>query len=249
LRTNTHAVVPDSFYEPDIFQTEHHGFRFTASMSPFLTKHRFAEISLEGIQGACLDLDDTLYAYEPCNKAGFLAVLERVEQEQIVEPLALEQAWKEARSSTHRQLSGQAASHSRLLYLHSALELLFGRSEPALALELESCFWNAYLQAMEWNPEAEAFLQRLKSAGISACIVTDLTSHIQFRKWAHLELHRYCDFMVTSEEAGLEKPNPMIFQKALSKLQLAPEQVIMVGDNHEKDILGATQLGMRAYLI
>lgn len=218
-------------------------------MSLSLTKHRFSEISLEGIQGACLDLDDTLYAYEPCNKAGFRAVLNRVEQQRIVEPAALEQAWKEARSRTHQQLSGQAASHSRLLYLHTALELLFGRSEPALALELESCFWDAYLNVMEWNPEAEAFLQALKSASIRTCIVTDLTSHIQFRKWTHLDLQRYCDFMVTSEEAGLEKPNPIIFQKALSKLQLAPEQVIMVGDNHEKDILGAVQLGMRAYLI
>ena len=218
-------------------------------MSLSLTKHRFNEISLEGIQGACLDLDDTLYAYEPCNKAGFRAVLNRVEQQQIVAPSALEQAWKEARNRTHQQLKGQAASHSRLLYLHTALELLLGRSEPGLALELETCFWDAYLNAMEWNPDAEAFLQGLRSAGIRTCIVTDLTSHIQFRKWAHLDLRRYCDFMVTSEEAGLEKPNPIIFQKALSKLQLAPEQVIMVGDNHEKDILGALQLGMRAYLI
>jgi HAD superfamily hydrolase (TIGR01549 family) len=219
------------------------------SMSSGMNKHTFSSINLEGIEGACLDLDDTLYAYEPCNKAGYRAVLDRVEQTQLIGVMALEEAWKEARSNTHRQLSGQAASHSRLLYLHTALELLFGRSEPALALELESCFWDAYLQAMTWNPEAETFLQRLKATGIRTCIVTDLTSHIQFRKWAHLGLQRYCDFMVTSEEAGLEKPNPVIFQKALGKLQLAPEQVIMVGDNHEKDILGAIQLGMRAYLI
>ncbi len=218
-------------------------------MSHILTKNSFAAINLDGVLGACLDLDDTLYAYEPCNRQGYEAVLRRVQDRQLVGAEELEAAWKEARNKTHVQLKGQAASHSRLLYLHSALELIFGKSRPSLALELEDCFWEAYLDAMEWNPEAEQFLQRLNAADIRTCIVTDLTTHIQFRKWARLGLERYFDFMVTSEEAGLEKPHPVIFRLALDKLQLPPEQVIMVGDNHEKDILGAAQSGIRAYLI
>jgi putative hydrolase of the HAD superfamily len=55
--------------------------------------------------------------------------------------------------------------------------------------------------------------------------------------------------MLSSEEAGIEKPSPVIFGKALSKLNLKAEEVIMIGDNEEKDILGAEAMGIKSYLI
>jgi putative hydrolase of the HAD superfamily len=76
------------------------------------------------------------------------------------------------------------------------------------------------------------------------CLVTDLTAHIQYRKIHKLKLNQYCQSIVTSEEAGKEKPNPLMFKLALQKLNLKSSEVCMIGDNFKKDIFGANSLNI-----
>ena len=78
------------------------------------------------------------------------------------------------------------------------------------------------------------------------CLVTDLTAHIQHRKIKKLKLEDYVSFAVTSEEAGKEKPHPYMFMMALEKLNLKAEEVCMVGDSFKKDIIGASNLGIKS---
>ncbi len=52
------------------------------------------------------------------------------------------------------------------------------------------------------------------------------------------------DVIVCSDEVGARKPDPRIFEWALEKLALEPEQVMYVGDSLEKDVQGAANLGM-----
>ena len=51
--------------------------------------------------------------------------------------------------------------------------------------------------------------------------------------------------MTTSEEAGVKKPNPIIFQTALKKAEANPQESLMIGDTFEADILGAEAVGMK----
>ncbi len=57
------------------------------------------------------------------------------------------------------------------------------------------------------------------------------------------------DTVVTSESAQAYKPDPRIFEQALAKLSLTPEQVAHVGDSPEEDIAPAKALGMTAVWI
>jgi putative hydrolase of the HAD superfamily len=45
---------------------------------------------------------------------------------------------------------------------------------------------------------------------------------------------------------GVKKPDPKIFNKALSDASSKPENGLMVGDNFEADICGAQKVGMQA---
>ena len=45
--------------------------------------------------------------------------------------------------------------------------------------------------------------------------------------------------IIVSEEVGVSKPNPKIFNILLEKTNLKSDEVIMIGDNLEKDIKGA----------
>ena len=54
------------------------------------------------------------------------------------------------------------------------------------------------------------------------------------------------DPMLTSEQIGVGKPNPRAFESALGRLRLPPNEVTYIGDSYERDIAGATAVGMRA---
>ena len=57
------------------------------------------------------------------------------------------------------------------------------------------------------------------------------------------------DAMVGSRAHGRIKPDPSIFEAALTALGTAAEGTAMVGDSYEDDIAGARALGMRAILL
>ncbi|EKN70561.1 hypothetical protein BABA_05126 [Neobacillus bataviensis LMG 21833] len=63
------------------------------------------------------------------------------------------------------------------------------------------------------------------------------------------ELVPYFDQIVISGAFGRGKPDPSIFEHALSLLSLKKEEVIMVGDNLMTDILGANRSGIRTIWI
>jgi putative hydrolase of the HAD superfamily len=69
--------------------------------------------------------------------------------------------------------------------------------------------------------------------------VTDLTAQIQFRKMVYFGLDHYFDYIVTSEEAGFDKPHHSPFEIALHKMQPKGSCIWMIGDNPETDICGA----------
>ena len=51
--------------------------------------------------------------------------------------------------------------------------------------------------------------------------------------------------MVTFEDTGERKPNPAPFLAVLKKLEVKPEEALMVGDWAERDIVGAKNVGMK----
>lgn len=44
---------------------------------------------------------------------------------------------------------------------------------------------------------------------------------------------------------GLRKPDPAIFRRAADELSVIPEACLFVGDDPERDVLGAAAVGMR----
>lgn len=58
------------------------------------------------------------------------------------------------------------------------------------------------------------------------------------------KLKQYFDHIVISGDFGKGKPDPAIFEYALGLLSMKKEEVIMVGDNLNTDILGASNAGI-----
>lgn len=196
------------------------------------------------IKGILLDIDNTLYDYEKTHEIALDAALDLLAEKYLMDKRALRDFYKKARIKIHKELSGTASSHNRVLYFQKMLEMQ-GRGALHYTLECYHKYWDTFLNNLEVYDDVYDFLEFIKNRRV--CLVSDLTAIIQHRKIQKLRLFDYANFMVTSEEAGREKPHPRIFLLALEKLNLNPESVCMIGDDFEKDILGATKLRIKSY--
>lgn len=92
-------------------------------------------------------------------------------------------------------------------------------------------------------PEVEAVLGELRQRGYILGIISDWG--VQLTAILHeLGLSRYLDFAVVSALVGAAKPNGHVFQLALRRAQVRPEEALHVGDDYPSDILGARAAGI-----
>ena len=187
------------------------------------------------------DTDNTLYNYDLAHAVAQKAVREKVTKAFSITPEAFDKAFNEARNQVKTRLGHTAASHSRLLYLQRMLEIIGLGSQVLLALDFEQTYWRTFLSNAVLFDDVKELLDDLRLLDIPTAIVTDLTAQIQFRKVVYFGLDHYFDYIVTSEEAGYDKPHEAPFKIALEKMQPKGNCIWMIGDNPISDILGARQ--------
>jgi len=190
------------------------------------------------------DTDNTLYSYAPANELALKSVFTKAEILLDINRNLFEEKFKEARLEIKKRISNQASSHSRLLYIQRTIELLGFKTQLLLTLDLEQTYWRTFLQSCKLFPNVRELLDTLNNLKIQTAIITDLNSQIQFRKIIFFGLEQYFDYVVTSEEAGFDKPSKAPFELALKKLDLLPNECWMIGDNLNADILGGKKCGL-----
>ncbi len=195
------------------------------------------------LKGILIDLDDTLYAYGPCNKAALNKCIGIIAKKYAMNSRAAGKLFLKARRDTKNLAGKTGASHSRLLYFKRATELMESRTNGAFALKLDSIFWKKYLEKMKVKRGAKAFLKECRKNNFKVAIVTNLTTEIQLKKIKKLGMDQLVDFMVTSEEAGAEKPAPHTINTALKRINCNRHEAIFIGDRH--DTVAAKNAGIR----
>lgn len=191
-----------------------------------------------------LDLDNTLYDYATAHKPALDVSVKWLSEQYGESDDTVLGAYKTARSQINKELHGQAASHSRLLYFQRIAEIL-GQKPCSTVLQAESLYWDTFLNHMQFRDGAIDFLDAV--SGFKIAIVTDLTAQIQFRKLIKLGIDKRFQAIVTSEESGAEKPDRRIFDLALRKLGVSSGESCVIGDNWDKDVIGGVAAGMRSY--
>ena len=76
-------------------------------------------------------------------------------------------------------------------------------------------------------------------------ILTNGFEETQCMKLEYSGLKKYFTNVITSERAGCRKPDKKIFEYALQKTEAIARECIMIGDDHETDILGARGAGIK----
>jgi FMN phosphatase YigB (HAD superfamily) len=88
----------------------------------------------------------------------------------------------------------------------------------------------------------------LKSRGLVMGLISNIDQDIT-PVCRELGLDTYITQVVTSKDAGSEKPHPSIFLEALKGAGAKAEESIYVGDQYSCDVVGARGVGMKPVLI
>ncbi|MFD2571546.1 YjjG family noncanonical pyrimidine nucleotidase [Spirosoma soli] len=118
-----------------------------------------------------------------------------------------------------------------------------GIDESAVHADLNAEYLRLLPQKPHLLESARELLDYLKDR-YTMHIITNGFAEIQAIKMDSAEIAHYFTYVVTSENANAKKPDPLVFQYALSISGASVAESLMIGDNYEADILGAKSVGM-----
>lgn len=111
----------------------------------------------------------------------------------------------------------------------------------AVCEELDRNYLEILAQGEEKFEGVEEMLQRLTKKYLIA-ILSNGFIKTQYQKLHYSGLEKYVTRTIVSEEIGINKPNPKIFEYAVQETGVS-NPYLMVGDNGETDIYGAMKSG------
>lgn len=120
---------------------------------------------------------------------------------------------------------------------------------PHVALLMANEVREIFIDLEKWElfDDVMDTLEQLNEMGWKHIVVSnhvpELKQIIQHLGFEHLLID-----IINSAEVGYEKPNPMIFKRALEKTN-GSNNVWMIGDNIEADVFGAERVGIKSILV
>lgn len=196
------------------------------------------------IKAVIFDLDDTLYSWKATHTGAIDRVAVYAKQVLGADPDDLFAFYKAEMKIMEAQIGKQAAIHSRLIRF---LRFLEERHLPLHHAQImDQLYWHAILDAARPEPGCPEALAQLKQQGYILGMGTNMTLDWQLEKLSKLDLLQYFSFIVSSEEAGVEKPDARIFHMCAQRAGVAPEECLFIGDSLKGDVFGAENAGMQA---
>ncbi len=100
-------------------------------------------------------------------------------------------------------------------------------------------------ESYELSPGIKDVFSFLKESGKKLAIISNWDERL-FTLLRDFDLLKFFDEVLIACEIGISKPDVQIFKLACKKLNVAPSQALMIGDQMNEDILGARQAGLWA---
>ena len=93
-------------------------------------------------------------------------------------------------------------------------------------------------------PHVKKTLLELAKRGLKLAVLSDAPRYQAWSRLCYLQLQHFFDHVITFEDTQVRKPAAAPFERAIELLEMGPDEGIMVGDWPERDMVGASKLGM-----
>ena len=204
-------------------------------------------MKLADIKHIFFDLDHTLWDFDKNSGLAFTSIFLKnkigVEMEQFLQAYTPINAnyWKLYREN---KVSQEELRYGRLKETFNTLNVVVSDEQ----IDLISTDYIDFLPRNNHLLEGTVELLEYLKPNYDLHIITNGFKTVQFLKMKNSGILDFFKTVTTSEDAGVKKPHPLIFEKALQDAKASVAESVMIGDNVEADILGAKEIGMRAIL-
>ncbi|MCC5852030.1 MAG: HAD-IA family hydrolase [Alkalimonas sp.] len=199
--------------------------------------------TIQRISALSFDLDDTLYNNAPVLLAAEQAMLQSLQQQlkpELHRPLDY---WSQLRWQLGQQTPEirHDIGRWRLLGIEAGLiQLGLAECEAGeIADRAYQAFWQART-TITLAPEVHQLLEQLANR-FQLIAITNGNACIQ-----RMGLGDLFQFSLQAGPDGKMKPFPDLFLAAAKRLQVAPQQILHIGDSHRADVMGALTAGCQA---
>ena len=128
-------------------------------------------------------------------------------------------------------------------------QVVLGHEDPMLVALGMITYHNVKMALLRPFAETTDTLIYLKSQGYRLAVISNGITIKQWEKLVRLNVYSFFDEVITSEEVGKKKPDKLIYDVALRKMNGDPEKSVMIGNKFREDALGAVNAGMSAILV
>jgi putative hydrolase of the HAD superfamily len=144
------------------------------------------------------------------------------------------------------EFSSNYDQHFNKLLVRLASPLREGASEAVVVAAGVCAYHDTKFRDFAPFPDVIPLLADLKAGGVTTGIITHGLTTKQAEKLVRLGVvpHLDSNAIFISEEIGISKPNPKLYETALARLGLAAAEVMYVGDSPAHDIAPPKSLGM-----
>jgi len=200
-------------------------------------------MKLTNIEHIFFDLDHTLWDFDRNSALAFKEIFENQNIKldvddflQVYMPINFKY-WEQYRNNT---VTKEGLRYGRLK--DSFDRLKFETQDTTINLIADN--YIEYLPNNNYLLEGSLEMLDYLSQYYKLHIITNGFEEVQHKKMQNSAILDYFDTITTSEDAGVKKPHPLIFEKAIKKSGADVSNSVMIGDNLEADIVGAHQFGL-----
>ncbi len=189
------------------------------------------------IKAVLFDLDNTLTDFMKMKDRAIVAAVDAMFN------MGLPLTPDDARKRIYAIYDREGIEYQRVL--DQLLQDVYGRVPPAVLAAGITAYRRARDSILVLYPHVKLTLVELIRRGVRLAVLSDAPSLQAWQRLHHLALQHTFDHVITFDDTGERKPSPAPFRRAMELLELKPDQLLMVGDWPERDMRGASAMGIR----
>jgi HAD superfamily hydrolase (TIGR01662 family) len=212
-------------------------------------------ITLNGIKAIFFDLDGTLRHSVPSGGEVFTDYVQtlglQVDEEARLRAMRWEHFYWANSVDLRDDLLAHSGESENFWIEYSRRRLTALGASPEWAIEfapaISKHMGEFYKPESIVPTDVRKALPELKEAGYLLAVISNRDKPFQELLQDH-GIGEFFDFSMAAGEVRVWKPDPGIFEYALQRVNLAPQDVIYVGDNYYADVVGSRAAGLRPVL-
>ena len=205
--------------------------------------------SASKVRALVFDVDGTLYRQRPVR----LRMLARLLRSSLVQPRETLRVFRALRAYRHAQekMRGSGASYSSL----AAEQIRIAASSAGISQSSMTDYVSNWMEESPLDLLApamrEGLIDLLKAARQRGLLLGVWSDYPAAPKLKAMGLDSFFDAVVSAQDADVQrfKPEPRGLEIVISRLRVAKDEIIYIGDRAEVDGLAAVRAGVRCVII